>query len=77
MICELLFFFTALVLVWFAWPTINQLTQFDQRSLAADIPLAIPQSAIPLGLLIMALVVLARLVCGKWREPPGDPETGI
>ena len=48
-----------------------------QRSLAADLPLAIPQSAIPIGLLIMALVVLARLVCGKWRESPGDPETGI
>jgi TRAP-type C4-dicarboxylate transport system permease small subunit len=77
LICELLFLITAVVLVWFAWPTINQLMQFDQRSLAADIPLAIPQSAIPIGLLIMAFVVLARLVCGRWREPPGDHETGI
>jgi TRAP-type C4-dicarboxylate transport system permease small subunit len=77
LLCELLFLITAIVLVWFAWPTINQLIQFDQRSLAADIPLAIPQSAIPLGLLIMAFVALARLVSGKWREPPGDPETSI
>ena len=77
LICELLFLITALLLVWFAWPTINQLMQFDQRSLAADIPLAIPQSAIPVGLLIMAFVVLARLIFGKWREPSGDPETGF
>jgi TRAP-type C4-dicarboxylate transport system permease small subunit len=77
LLCELLFLVTTIVLVWFAWPTIYQLIQFDQRSLAADIPLAIPQSAIPIGLSIMALVVLARLVCGKWREPPGDPETGL
>jgi C4-dicarboxylate transporter, DctQ subunit len=77
LLCELLFLITAIVLVWFAWPTINQLIQFDQRSLAADIPLAIPQAAIPLGLLIMAFVVLTRLVSGKWREPPGDPETSI
>jgi TRAP-type C4-dicarboxylate transport system permease small subunit len=77
LICELLFLITALLLVWFAWPTINQLMQFDQRSLAADIPLAIPRSAIPVGLLIMAFVVLARLIFGKWREPSGDPETGI
>ena len=66
-----------LVLAWFAWPTIRQLIAFDQRSLAADIPLAIPQSVIPIGLLIMAFVVFARLICGKWREQQHDPDTSV
>jgi C4-dicarboxylate transporter DctQ subunit len=77
LVCELLFFVATIVLAWFAWPTIRQLIDFDQRSLAADIPLAIPQSAIPLGLLIMALAVLARLITGKWREQRHDPDTSV
>ncbi len=77
LVCEVLFLLTMLVLAWFAWPTIQQLIAFDQRSLAADIPLAIPQSAIPVGLLIMAFAVIARLICGKWREHPHDPDTSV
>jgi TRAP-type C4-dicarboxylate transport system permease small subunit len=38
---------------------------FDQRSLAANIPLAIPQAMIPIGLLIMAFMVVARLFTGR------------
>lgn len=64
---------TSLVLVLFAWPTILQLQEFDQRSLAANIPLVIPQSLIPIGLLLMAILVLTRLfTSGRRSHPPGD-----
>jgi C4-dicarboxylate transporter, DctQ subunit len=65
---ELVFLVTAVILVVFAWPTIRQLAAFDQRSLAADIPLAIPQSLIPIGLALMALMIAARLIMGTWRQ---------
>jgi TRAP-type C4-dicarboxylate transport system permease small subunit len=67
LLSELVFLATAIVLVIFAWPTIRQLIAFDQRSLAADIPLAIPQAMIPIGLSIMALLVAVRLITGRWR----------
>jgi TRAP-type C4-dicarboxylate transport system permease small subunit len=66
---------TCTVLVIFALPTVLQLQQFDQRSMAANIPLVIPQAAIPLGLALMALLGLARMVLGLWREP-ADPSAG-
>jgi TRAP-type C4-dicarboxylate transport system permease small subunit len=66
---------TCIVLVIFALPTVLQLQQFDQRSMAANIPLVIPQAAIPLGLALMALLGLARAVLGLWREP-ADPSAG-
>lgn len=67
LLSELVFLATAIVLVIFAWPTIRQLAAFDQRSLAADIPLAIPQAMIPIGLSIMAFLVAVRLITGRWR----------
>jgi TRAP-type C4-dicarboxylate transport system permease small subunit len=66
---------TCIVLVTFALPTVLQLQHFDQRSMAANIPLVIPQAAIPLGLALMALLGLARIVFGLWREP-ADPSAG-
>lgn len=65
---ELVFLLTAIALVVFAWPVIRQLVAFDQRSLAANIPLAIPQAMIPLGLLIMAFMVVARFFTGRSRH---------
>jgi C4-dicarboxylate transporter DctQ subunit len=66
---ELVFLAVAVALVIFAWPTIRQLAAFDQRSLAANIPLAIPQATIPIGLSIMAFLVAVRLITGRWRDP--------
>ena len=60
----------SVVLVIFALPTVVQLQEFDQRSMAANIPLVIPQAAIPIGLGLMALLGLARIVLGLWRDPP-------
>ena len=64
---ELLLVITAIALVAFAWPVIRQLHAFDQRSMAADIPLYIPQLVIPIGLSIMEFLVVCRLVSGHWR----------
>ena len=73
LLSELVFLATAIVLVIFAWPTIRQLIAFDQRSLAADIPLAIPQAMIPIGLSIMAFLVAVRLITGRWRGQSHTP----
>jgi TRAP-type C4-dicarboxylate transport system permease small subunit len=67
LLSELIFVVTSIILVIFAWPTIRQLEAFDQRSLAADIPLVIPQAMIPIGLSIMAFLVAVRLITGRWR----------
>jgi TRAP-type C4-dicarboxylate transport system permease small subunit len=50
----------------FAWPVITQLAAFDERSQAANFPLAIPQAMIPIGYTLMALLVAFRLVM-RWR----------
>jgi TRAP-type C4-dicarboxylate transport system permease small subunit len=73
LLSELVFLATAIVLVIFAWPTIRQLIAFDQRSLAADIPLAIPQAMIPIGLSTMAFLVAVRLITGRWRGQSHTP----
>jgi C4-dicarboxylate transporter DctQ subunit len=46
----------------FAWPVMTMLYELDQRSDSANIPLIIPQSAVPIGLLLMAFLVGMRLV---------------
>ena len=70
---ELVLLVTAIALVVFAWPTIRQLAAFDQRSLAANIPLAIPQAMIPIGLSIMAVMAAGRLITGRWRDRSDTP----
>jgi C4-dicarboxylate transporter, DctQ subunit len=64
---------TSIVLVIFALPTVLQLQEFDQRSLAANIPLVIPQAAIPIGLGLMALLGVSRIVLGLWRHTADSP----
>jgi TRAP-type C4-dicarboxylate transport system permease small subunit len=44
---------------------------FDQRSQSADIPMVIPQIMVPVGLAIMALLVVVRLFTGGDRTSPG------
>jgi TRAP-type C4-dicarboxylate transport system permease small subunit len=68
---ELLLIVTASMMVVFAWPVIRDLWEFDQRSQSADVPLVIPQAAIPIGLSIMVLLVVIRLITG------GDPEPSV
>jgi TRAP-type C4-dicarboxylate transport system permease small subunit len=42
-------------------PLVVQLYEFDQRSQAAQLPLAIPQALVPLGFALIALVTAFRL----------------
>ena len=64
LISELVFVTTAMTIVVFTWPVIRDLWAFDQRSQSAEIPLVFPQSLIPIGLLIMAFMVVVRLIVG-------------
>lgn len=66
---ELVFIVTAIAIVVFAWPVIRDLAAFDQRSQAANFPLAIPQAMVPIGLSIMAFLVAARLFTARGRGP--------
>ena len=66
---------TCVALAVFAWPVITMLTELDQRSQSANIPLVIPQVALPLGLLLMAFLIAVRLfVRGARAEDVVSPE---
>src|ERR1700744_2542478 len=51
---DLVTIFTCVMLAIFAWPVVSMLAELNERSDTANIPLAIPQSALPLGLLLTA-----------------------
>jgi C4-dicarboxylate transporter DctQ subunit len=52
---------TCVMLAVFAWPVMTMLAELDQRSESANIPLVIPQAALPVGLLLMAVLIAVRL----------------
>ena len=54
----------SVLLIVFAWPVIDMLYDFDQRSPAAGVPLFIPQALIPIGLGLMVFLTAARLIKG-------------
>ncbi len=61
------------VVIWLGIPVILQFIDFGQLTDAAAIPVAIPQSVIPVGLFLMAIAVLVRLVESnrdKVKQPP-------
>jgi TRAP-type C4-dicarboxylate transport system permease small subunit len=66
---------TCAMLAVFAWPVVTMLAELNERSDTANIPLVIPQSALPLGLALMAFLIAVKLaVRGAGRtdiEPPG------
>lgn len=64
---ELTFIVVAFLVVWFAWPVIYDLWAFDQRSQSAELPMVIPQALVPIGLFIMAVLVIIRLLTGGVR----------
>jgi TRAP-type C4-dicarboxylate transport system permease small subunit len=53
---------TCVALAIFAWPVMTMLAELDQRSESANIPLVIPQAAVPIGLALTALLIAARLI---------------
>lgn len=58
-------------------PVIERLAAFDQRSQAANMPLAVPQAAIPIGLLLIAIVTLARCALLLARPPRSEPQEAL
>jgi C4-dicarboxylate transporter DctQ subunit len=53
---------TCVALAVFAWPVMTMLAELDERSESANIPLVIPQAALPLGLILMAALIAVRLI---------------
>lgn len=73
LLSDLTFIAVGCLLVFYAWPVIHDLYDFDERSQAANFPLVIPQALIPLGLGFMALLVAIRLlVARRHRGQPHD-----
>jgi TRAP-type C4-dicarboxylate transport system permease small subunit len=62
LVCELVLIATSLLLAVMAWPVVSMLAELDQRSQAANIPLVWPQAAMPVGFLLMAFLIAARLM---------------
>ena len=58
----------AVLMVYVGVPIVLRLVEFNQRSDAADIPVALPQSAIPLGFTLVAIALIARELSGKTAE---------
>jgi TRAP-type C4-dicarboxylate transport system permease small subunit len=58
----------AVLMVYVGVPIVLRLLEFDQRSDAAEIPVALPQSAIPIGFTLVAIALIARELSGKTAE---------
>lgn len=65
---------TCVMLAWFAWPVVSMLGELDERSATANIPLVIPQSAVPVGLLLMAFLIAVRLIFQGGQAGGGSRE---
>ena len=73
LLSELVFVGVALFIVVVAYPVIRDLWLFDQRSQSAELPMVIPQAMVPIGLFLMAFLVVVRLITGGDREPSNSP----
>lgn len=67
-VADLVSFAVAALLVYASVPIVVRLAEFDQRSHAAEIPMALPQGAVPLGFALVALALIARELSGKAAE---------
>jgi TRAP-type C4-dicarboxylate transport system permease small subunit len=74
LLSDLVFIAAAITVTVFAYPVITELAAFDERSEAANFPLVIPQSMVPIGYSLMALLVAIRLLTPRRAEnnPAGD-----
>jgi TRAP-type C4-dicarboxylate transport system permease small subunit len=72
LLSELVLIAAAIAVTLFAWPVITQLAAFDERSQAANFPLVIPQSMVPIGYMLMALLVAIRLLITGRRRGGAD-----
>src|ERR1700761_6982634 len=74
LLSELIMIAAAIVVTVFAMPVIINLWAFDERSQAANFPLVIPQSMVPIGYMLMALLVAIRLLTTGRRRRAGSPD---
>lgn len=72
LLSDLVLIAAAITVTVFAYPVVTQLAAFDERSQAADFPLVIPQSMVPIGYSLMALLVAIRLLTAR-RTPAAVP----
>jgi len=63
---DIVSFAVSAVLACVSMPIVLRLVEFDQRSLAAEIPMALPQGVLPLGFALAALALIAR----RFTRPP-------
>ncbi len=69
---EIVVMATGILVAILAWPVVSMLAELDERSEGANIPLVLPQSAMPIGFLIMAFLIAVRLIAGRRDGPlPG------
>jgi TRAP-type C4-dicarboxylate transport system permease small subunit len=76
-IADVVSFAVAALLVYASVPIVVQLFEFDQRSDAAHVPMALPQGTIPLGFALAALALFARELSGKARDAAAGPEESV
>jgi TRAP-type C4-dicarboxylate transport system permease small subunit len=69
-VCLVTFAFMA----WQALTVVRTLLRNDQRSIALDIPIAIPHAALLVGFTLSALVVVARVALGHRIIKPMSPD---
>jgi len=68
---------TCFFLAALSWPVVSMLAELDQRSQAANFPLAIPQATMPIGLALMGLLIAVGLITRNTRaEGAGDQPPG-
>jgi TRAP-type C4-dicarboxylate transport system permease small subunit len=72
LLSDLVLIAAAITVTVFSYPVVSQLAAFDERSEAADFPLVIPQSMVPIGFSLMALLVAIRLLTAQ-RAPAAAP----
>jgi TRAP-type C4-dicarboxylate transport system permease small subunit len=73
LLSDLAFIVVSVMIAVFAWPVIQDLAAFDERSQAANFPLVIPQALVPFGLAVMALLVAIRLLMRGRHARAGAP----
>ena len=61
-------------MAWQALTVVRTLMRNDQRSIALDIPIAIPHAALLVGFTLSALVVIARMALGHRIIKPMSPD---
>jgi TRAP-type C4-dicarboxylate transport system permease small subunit len=68
LLSDLVLIAAAIAVTVFAYPVITELAAFDERSQAANFPLVVPQSLVPIGYSLMALLVAIRLLTSRRRD---------